>query len=204
MTEKELNETKNKIIEVARIMFAEQGFEGTSIREIAKTAEVNVASINYHFSNKEKLFAEIIHAGYVECATDIRSMAMNESIKLDELLVEIFRYFTMKSHNLLSFFKMMMSSQHNHHLVGNATEDDFFGPPGGKIIADFIQKEAGLSLKEEDLHWGLRVLFSHVTHMAIVYHCCFKQTEVPYSSHEDIETSIKRLCRIVMQELKAR
>ena len=52
-------DTKQKIMEVARVLFANQGFEGTSVREIAKAAEVNIASVNYHFSNKENLFAGV-------------------------------------------------------------------------------------------------------------------------------------------------
>ena len=60
--------TKTRILEVARVLFAERGFEGTSIREIAKAAEVNVASVNYHFAGKENLFLEILRQGYVECS----------------------------------------------------------------------------------------------------------------------------------------
>jgi AcrR family transcriptional regulator len=200
MIEKDSKETKNKIIQVARILFADQGFEGTSIRDIAKAAEVNVASINYHFLNKERLFTEIIQQSYLECAQDIRSMASNPETHLEDLLINIFRYFTNKSHNLLPFFKMMMSSQHNH-LAWHATEDHSFGPPGGKIITEFIQKESAKELKDEDLYWGLKVLFGHVTHMAIIYHCCLKKSELPFSDQSDIENSIKRLCKIVMLDL---
>ena len=38
-----LIDTKQKILEAARALFAAQGFDGTSVRDIANTAEVNVA-----------------------------------------------------------------------------------------------------------------------------------------------------------------
>lgn len=52
--------TRDKILEAARQLFEEKGFEPTSVREIATLANVNVALINYHFGSKEQLLAELI------------------------------------------------------------------------------------------------------------------------------------------------
>ncbi len=51
---------KAKIIEVANKLFAEKGYEATSIREIASRAEVNLASINYYFGSKQGLFEYMV------------------------------------------------------------------------------------------------------------------------------------------------
>ena len=48
------------IIETAMQLFAEKGFEGTSVRDIAEKASVNVAMVNYYFGTKEKLFEKIV------------------------------------------------------------------------------------------------------------------------------------------------
>lgn len=48
------------IINTAIELFAEFGFDNTSIREISTKAGVNIAMINYYFGSKEKLFAAII------------------------------------------------------------------------------------------------------------------------------------------------
>ncbi len=53
--------TKEKILDIARKLFAENGFDGTSIRDIAAAATVNLGSISYYFGNKEKLFATVIN-----------------------------------------------------------------------------------------------------------------------------------------------
>ena len=191
------NDTKVKIMEVARVLFGTNGFEGTSIREIAKLAEVNVASVNYHFSSKEKLFHEILLKGYEDCSTDIRMMAQ-KGIPLDDFLVEIFRYFQTKSHDLLSHFKMMMSTDQN---IFPADVEP--GPPGGKAVAELILKEAGSSISDEDLHWALKSVFSHTIHMSIMYNCCFKSNAVPFSSRDDIEKGIRRLTKAILNEIKA-
>ena len=51
---------KEHILNVAIDLFAEKGFEGTSIRDLASKAEVNIAMINYYFGSKEKLFETIV------------------------------------------------------------------------------------------------------------------------------------------------
>lgn len=51
----DFNEKQIQIIETAEILFAERGFDGTSVRDIADEAGVNVAMISYYFGSKEKL-----------------------------------------------------------------------------------------------------------------------------------------------------
>lgn len=43
-------------MEAAEILFAEKGFNGTSVRDIAEKAQVNLAMISYYFGSKDKLF----------------------------------------------------------------------------------------------------------------------------------------------------
>ncbi|NQT73660.1 MAG: TetR/AcrR family transcriptional regulator [Chloroflexi bacterium] len=45
--------TKSKILDAAEKLFAEKGYEGTSIRAICSAARANVAAVHYHFGGKE-------------------------------------------------------------------------------------------------------------------------------------------------------
>ena len=49
------SDTKNRILEAATKLFANKGMAGTSTRDIAKEADVNLASINYHYKTKGKV-----------------------------------------------------------------------------------------------------------------------------------------------------
>jgi AcrR family transcriptional regulator len=51
---------KEHIIQSATELFAEKGFEGTSVRELAAKAEVNLAMIHYYFGSKEGLFQAMV------------------------------------------------------------------------------------------------------------------------------------------------
>jgi AcrR family transcriptional regulator len=48
------------ILASAEALFAERGFFGVSVREITEHAGVRLASVNYHFRTKEKLFHEVV------------------------------------------------------------------------------------------------------------------------------------------------
>ena len=51
---------KEHIMNAAIELFAEKGFEGSSIRDLAARADVNVAMVNYYFGSKDKLFEAIV------------------------------------------------------------------------------------------------------------------------------------------------
>ncbi|MBV8068252.1 MAG: CerR family C-terminal domain-containing protein, partial [Acidobacteriaceae bacterium] len=52
--------TRDKILSAAGEVFAEQGFEGATIRAITERAGVNVAAVNYHFRDKAELYTRIV------------------------------------------------------------------------------------------------------------------------------------------------
>ncbi|WP_162796707.1 TetR/AcrR family transcriptional regulator [Vibrio cholerae] len=53
--------TKEKILDVAEGLFAEYGFNDTSLRTITSKAGVNLASVNYHFGDKKTLVRAVLN-----------------------------------------------------------------------------------------------------------------------------------------------
>lgn len=51
--------TKDRILTAAEALFAESGFSGTSLRQLTRLANVNLAAVNYHFGSKENLIQEV-------------------------------------------------------------------------------------------------------------------------------------------------
>jgi len=56
----QLADTRKRILDAAEVLFAERGFESVSLRHITAEADVNLASVNYHFGSKEALIDEVI------------------------------------------------------------------------------------------------------------------------------------------------
>ena len=52
--------TRDRILKTAVKLFAEGGYEATSIRTLAAKAHVNQAAINYHFKTKDGLYREVL------------------------------------------------------------------------------------------------------------------------------------------------
>ncbi|WP_432737582.1 CerR family C-terminal domain-containing protein [Maridesulfovibrio sp. FT414] len=53
-------ETREKLVEVGLRMFAMNGFNGVSMRNLAAEAEVNLATVGYHFGGKQGLYDAIL------------------------------------------------------------------------------------------------------------------------------------------------
>lgn len=56
-----LGDTRDRLLAAAREVFSEHGFQGATVREICRRAEVNLAAVNYHFSGKEALFVAALN-----------------------------------------------------------------------------------------------------------------------------------------------
>ncbi|MCK9273503.1 MAG: TetR/AcrR family transcriptional regulator [Syntrophales bacterium] len=59
--DKKRNETDQRILEAAKEVFAESGFSGARVDEIASRAKINKATIYYHIGDKKKLYEEVLH-----------------------------------------------------------------------------------------------------------------------------------------------
>lgn len=53
-------ETRQRILDGAELLFADSGFDGTSVRDIAGRAGVPVALVNFHGGSKRELYARIV------------------------------------------------------------------------------------------------------------------------------------------------
>ncbi len=75
--------TKEKILDVAEGLFAEHGFNDTSLRAITSKAGVNLASVNYHFGDKKTLVRAVLNR-YLEAFMPAVQQALQELNSKDE------------------------------------------------------------------------------------------------------------------------
>ncbi len=75
-----MTSTKEKILNVAEELFADHGFSETSLRMITAKAEVNLASVNYHFGSKKTLIQAVFDRFMLRFTNDL-SLEMD---RLDE------------------------------------------------------------------------------------------------------------------------
>jgi AcrR family transcriptional regulator len=66
-----LPDAKQRLLLAAEEIFAEKGFASATIREITDRAEANIAAINYHFGDKERLYIETVRFAHSCAAKDL-------------------------------------------------------------------------------------------------------------------------------------
>jgi AcrR family transcriptional regulator len=59
-------DTKTALLQAAKRLVAERGYEGTSVRELAAVSGANLAAVNYHFGSREKLLDQAILESFLE------------------------------------------------------------------------------------------------------------------------------------------
>ena len=78
MTDAAERPTQTRLLEAAVRLFAEQGFEATSVRQVCDAAQANVASVSYYFGSKRDLYDAALDFARAE------SNARNPWVALDE------------------------------------------------------------------------------------------------------------------------
>jgi AcrR family transcriptional regulator len=65
------DETKTRILQAARKLFSQRGYDGTTTRDLAQAAGVAEGTIFRHFENKKTILVEVASEGWVELLTDL-------------------------------------------------------------------------------------------------------------------------------------
>ena len=109
-----ITDKKEHIMNAAIELFAEKGFEGSSIRDLAARADVNVAMVNYYFGSKDKLFEAIVayKAGFMRGKLD--EIAANNQLTEIEKIDQVIESYVLKILSNPSFHRVL----HQELLMG--------------------------------------------------------------------------------------
>src|SRR4051812_21343424 len=84
--------TKARLLDAAGEEFAEKGFEGATIRSIIERARANIAAVNYHFGDKERLYIQAVIEAH-RCGVDMEPVCMDPQDSPAEQLLLYVRHF---------------------------------------------------------------------------------------------------------------
>lgn len=166
-------DTRQRLLDAAGEVFAEQGFRAATVRAICQRAKANIAAVNYHFGDKERLYAEVLRYAH-RCAMDkyppeqglpdAAAAAQRLHAFIRSFLLRIFDEGSPAWHGKLMAREMMEPTQALDTLVETEIR------PRAAQLADIVRALAGPHLSAERVQ---------MCAMSIVGQCLFYHHDRP-------------------------
>ncbi len=103
----EYNEKQIQILEEAEKLFAEKGFNGTSIRDIAQAAEINLAMVSYYFGSKNKLLEAIFNYRGHNTKRELEKVLNDPKLNSIEKINKLVEHYVLRVMAQQPFFKIL-------------------------------------------------------------------------------------------------
>ncbi|MDL2222940.1 TetR/AcrR family transcriptional regulator [Bacteroidales bacterium OttesenSCG-928-M11] len=112
------SDVRGKILDVARELFIQKGYNGVSIRDIASASGTNIAMVNYYFGSKLNLFSEIFTSAFKIVTGKIFTIVESDLSFEDMIRQWIYTYYeVLIDYPGLPLFVMNAISQHREELM---------------------------------------------------------------------------------------
>lgn len=159
-------------MESAEELFAEKGFSGTSVRDIADAADINVAMISYYFGSKEKMLESLFNFRSQSTMLKLESMYNNTSLTPMEKVHQMIDYYIDKFLNQQCFHKVMMREQvgNHRHAIAGLIQD--YKKRNQSLVKQLIHEgqKTGDFVKNIDIPLLMTTLVGTVSHMVTTQH----------------------------------
>ena len=91
--------TRERLLRAAAVVFAEQGHEHGTVRDVCRRAQANVAAVSYHFGSKDRLYLETLRWAMSltqgEDTAELLAFAARDGLSKEERLVGVVRRFAL-------------------------------------------------------------------------------------------------------------
>ena len=147
--------TKERILQSARQVFAERGFDGASTRDIAAGASVNISSLHYHWDSKERLYRAVFADIYRELVGliegDVSHPQTQEEARavIERTMGTVFDVFAADPTIPKLLLRRMLEAPDPADAVQNALG------PTWKVFIDWARTFAGGEISPEDMSFKL-------------------------------------------------
>lgn len=166
------NDKQIQIITAAEKLIADHGFEGTSVRDIADAAHVNLAMISYYFGSKEKLMEAVFAYRSASFKLELENMIRNEELGPMEKVESLIDQYINKLMNQQCFHRVMVREQMANHHGFIARKMKELKKTNQELIAQLIQEgqKKGIFKKHVDIPLMMATLVGTVSHLITTQH----------------------------------
>lgn len=188
--------TKEKIMDAAEQIFAEKGFDGARVDQIAKKAGINKAMLYYYFGSKNNILKEIIEVNISKFRDDQKN-----TFNTDNLMSQG----TVNEENMNSFnnnglifiekygnvFKIILTEI----LKGNSNDENGFEMFDSILRRFIVNLRSNKYEVKDDDEFMMMLFFFNLVPMIVFTSLNNKWQEIYGISHEDLEKTFKRMSK---------
>jgi AcrR family transcriptional regulator len=163
--------TRERILDSAEALFAQQGYEGVSVRQIMSRAEADVSLAYYHFKSKRDLFDQVmlrrvehLNAIRLEALEAVEERHPDDAPTVEEI-IDAFTHPLLDvlatEHEEWKYYFQLIAQINNSPEWGGELMTRYFDP----VVKRFIEalKKALPGCDEQDLYWSYHFLSGALT-----------------------------------------
>jgi AcrR family transcriptional regulator len=102
---------ESELLEQAAVLFAERGFSGTTLQDVADTLGLTRAALYHYFESKEAMLAALIEGITITRASQLRKLRLDERLSQAEKLTAITRMMVVNVVSQAARFRLLLQSE---------------------------------------------------------------------------------------------
>jgi len=190
----EYNDKQRQIMETAEILFAEKGFNGTSVRDISEKANVNLAMISYYFGSKDKLLESLFDYRGEHIKLKLESMLEDKSTSSMQKMEMLIDHYIEKIMKQQCFSRIMVREQVMNHTGATAELITQMKKRNQELISKLIQQgqKNGEFKKNIDIPLMMTTLVGTTGHLIATQHYYKEINDLQSMSEEEFQKHLKK------------
>jgi AcrR family transcriptional regulator len=202
----EYNEKQIQIMEAAERLFADHGFAGTSVRDIAEAAAVNLAMISYYFGSKEKLMEAMFRYRGEHLTMQLQTILYNKELTPIQKVERLIDDYIDRIFKKQCFHKIMVREQMADNNGPIAEQIFQLKQTNQGLIKQLINEgqRKGEFKKNVDIPFLMMTLVGTTSQLVTAQHYYRKANQLESLSDVEFEKHIKKkLCTYLKNVFKA-
>jgi AcrR family transcriptional regulator len=201
--------TRERMLDIAELLFAEHGYEGVSLREIARQGDIDLSLLKYHFGDKLRLFEEVL-TRRVEAVRNYRLEALEAARArcgstpppiedvVDAFMHPFLMLSTQRDHGWKTYMQLVAKISIHPHWT--AVLSKLFDPTARHFLS--AMRMALPQASDQQVHWAYQFMLANMVFVFAETGRIDLLSDEQYRS-SDLETAYEHMLRYVVGGIKA-
>ena len=193
-TNQEYSDKQRHILEASEKLFATKGYDGTSVRDIAQEAGVNIAMISYYFGSKEKLLESLFQMRTFQVRNLIETMLQDNDTDPLQKMYQLVTNYVDRVMNYQHFHKIMIREQiaESETVVSTIIKDT--KKRNRELIFNLISEgqKKGVFKKNIDITLMMMTMFGTINYMISSQHHYREINNLQHMAEDEFKTFLSQ------------